>query len=81
MRLGTVRRDWLKQLCLMCSIYANEAAKVVQDLCTSCRVPVNLFHFIVAQSGIILAQFLCKSCRVPVILFYLILAQGGKILT
>jgi len=31
--------------------YANEAARVVQDLCKSCRVPVRLilFYFILAQ--------------------------------
>ena len=31
--------------------YANEAARVVQDLCKSCRVPVILVLFILMQIG------------------------------
>ena len=54
--------------------YANEAARVVQDFCKSCRHPGIVFYFILAQSGKILAQFLCKSF----ILFYFILLQMSK---
>ena len=51
--------------------YANEAIRVVQDLCKS-RDLVILFYFEV-NYAIMTLQELCKSCRVPVIIFYVIL--------
>ena len=66
------RRDWLQQLRLInngwhVQHYANEAARVVQELWKSCRARL-FFYFILAQSGKIFARFLCKSF----ILFYFI---------
>jgi len=79
MRLGAARRDWLQQLRLVCSIMLmTEAARVVQDLCKSFRVPVVLFYFILAQSGKILAQFLCNSCMVPIVLYYIIFCKWAS---
>ena len=39
--------------------YANEAARVLQDLCKSCRVPVILLYFILLQMGEPLNSPLC----------------------
>ena len=66
--------------------YANEAARVVQDLCKSCRVPVILLYFISgAYYAIMMLKELCKTCasivrRYVIILFNFILAQSGTIL-